>query len=127
MKPTLVELQSPRGYGKVWFATSGPPNLTNTGDNRKNNCKNIILIKTLIVKSELVTRLVHHQKPAATPHPDLPEAGKLDRPELKKGDKVLAVTGDMLNEWLEGTVQEVVVGGPEVPELQKSYKVRIPR
>ena len=33
----------------------------------------------------------------------------------------------MLNEWLEGTIQEVVVGGAEVPELQKSYKVRISR
>ena len=43
MKPTLVEPQSPSGYGKVPFATSGPPNLTNTGDNHKNNYKNIIL------------------------------------------------------------------------------------
>ena len=43
MKPTLVEPQSPSGYGKVPFATSGPPNLTNTGDIRKNNYKNIIL------------------------------------------------------------------------------------
>ena len=43
MKPTLVEPQSPSGYGKVPFATSGPPNSTNTGDNLKNNYKNIIL------------------------------------------------------------------------------------
>ena len=43
MKPTLVELQIPSGYGKVPFATSGPPNSTNTGDNHKNNYKNIIL------------------------------------------------------------------------------------
>ena len=43
MKPTLVEPQSPSGYGKVPFATSGPPNLTNTGDIHKNNYKNIML------------------------------------------------------------------------------------
>ena len=43
MKPTLVEPQSPSGYGKVPFATSGPSNLTNTGDNHKNNYRNIIL------------------------------------------------------------------------------------
>ena len=41
MKPTLVELQSPSGYGKVPFAMSGPPNSTNTGDIHKNNYKNI--------------------------------------------------------------------------------------
>ena len=43
MKPTLVEPQSPSGYGKVPFTTSGLPNLTNTGDNHKNNYKNIIV------------------------------------------------------------------------------------
>ena len=43
MKPTLVEPQSRSGYGKVPFATSGPPNLTNTGDIHKNNYKSIIL------------------------------------------------------------------------------------
>ena len=43
MKPTLVEPQSPSGNDKVPFATSGPPNLTNTGDNHKNNYTNIIL------------------------------------------------------------------------------------
>ena len=42
-KPTLAEPQSPRGYGKVPFAMSGPPNLTNTGDSHKNNYKNTIL------------------------------------------------------------------------------------
>ena len=43
MKPTLVEPQSPSGYGKVPFATSGPPYFTNTGDIHKNNYKNIVL------------------------------------------------------------------------------------
>ena len=43
VKPTLVETQSPSGYGKVPFATSGPPNSTNAGDIHKNNYKNIIL------------------------------------------------------------------------------------
>ena len=43
VKPTLVEPQSPSGYGKVPFATYGPPNSTNTGDIHKNNYKNIIL------------------------------------------------------------------------------------
>ena len=43
MKPTLVVPQSPSGYGKVPFATSGPPNSRNTGNNHKNNYKNIML------------------------------------------------------------------------------------
>ena len=54
MKPTLVEPQSPCGYGKVPFATSGPSNSTNTGDNHKNNYKNIILeIKNTLVYLQL--------------------------------------------------------------------------
>ena len=54
MKPTLVEPQSPSGYGKVPFAMSGPPNLTNTGDIRKNNYKNIILeiANTIVLPKE---------------------------------------------------------------------------
>ena len=43
MKATLVEPQGPSSNGKVPFATSGPHNLTNTGDIHKNNYKNIIL------------------------------------------------------------------------------------
>ena len=35
MKPILVEPHSPNGFGKVSFATSGTPNLTNTGDIHK--------------------------------------------------------------------------------------------
>ena len=35
VKPTLVEPHSPNGFGKVPFDTSGPPNLTNTGDIHK--------------------------------------------------------------------------------------------
>ena len=50
MKPTLVEPQSPSGYGKVPFATSGPPNLTNTGDNYKNNYKNLREKKKLEIR-----------------------------------------------------------------------------
>ena len=43
VKQTLDEPQSPSSYAKVPFATSGPPNLTNTGNIHKNNYKNIIL------------------------------------------------------------------------------------
>ena len=43
VKPTLVEGQSPRGFGKVPYTTSEPPNSTNTGDIRKNDYKNMIL------------------------------------------------------------------------------------
>ena len=43
MKPTLIEQQSPSGYGKVPFAISGPPSWTNTSDIHKNTYKNIIL------------------------------------------------------------------------------------
>ena len=50
MKPTLVKRQSPSGYGKVPFATSGPPNLTNTGDIHKNGYKNKILEIKVIEK-----------------------------------------------------------------------------
>ena len=34
MKPTLVEAQSPSGFGKLPYTTSGPHILTNTGDIR---------------------------------------------------------------------------------------------
>ena len=51
MNLTLVEPQSPSGYGKVPFATSGPPNSTNTGDNHKKNYKNIILEISMVAKS----------------------------------------------------------------------------
>ena len=43
MKPTLVEAQSPCGFGKVPCTTSGPPISTNTGDIRKNDYKNMML------------------------------------------------------------------------------------
>ena len=43
MKPTLVKPHSRNGFGKVPFATSGPPNSTNTGDIHKNNYKNIMI------------------------------------------------------------------------------------
>ena len=48
MKPTLIEMQSPSGYGKVPFATSGSPNSTNTGDNHKNNYKNVLEISSVV-------------------------------------------------------------------------------
>ena len=34
VKPTLVEAQSPSGFGKVPYTTFGPPILTNTSDIR---------------------------------------------------------------------------------------------
>ena len=34
VKPTLVEAQSPSGFGKLPYTTSGPHILTNTGDIR---------------------------------------------------------------------------------------------
>ena len=43
LKPTLVEAQSPSGFGKVPYTMPGPPILTNTGDIRKNDYKNMIL------------------------------------------------------------------------------------
>ena len=45
MKRTLVEAQIPNSFGKVPYTTSGPPILTNTGDIRKNDYKNMILEK----------------------------------------------------------------------------------
>ena len=53
MKPTLVEPQSPSGYGKVPFATGGPSNSTNTGDNHKSNYKNIIQLTTSITETSI--------------------------------------------------------------------------
>ena len=44
VKPTLVEAQSPCGFGKVPYTTSGPPISTITGDIRKNDYKNMILV-----------------------------------------------------------------------------------
>ena len=52
MEPTLVEPQSPSGYGKVPFAMSGPPNLTNTGNIHKNNYKNMILEIKIVFKEK---------------------------------------------------------------------------
>ena len=39
------------GYGKVPFATSWPPNSTNTGNNHKNNYKNIIFEIQILQRS----------------------------------------------------------------------------
>ena len=54
MKPFSVEPQSSRGYGKVPFATSGPPNSTNTGDNHKNYYKNILLEMNYFVPKDIL-------------------------------------------------------------------------
>ena len=62
MKQTLVEPQSPSGYGKVSFATSGPSSLTKTGDNHKNNYKNIILEKRLFRTEEFFNNIIVNEK-----------------------------------------------------------------
>ena len=56
VKPTLVEAQSPSGFGKVPYTTSGPPILRNTGDIRKNDHKNMILEIEITILFE-VTRV----------------------------------------------------------------------
>ena len=54
MKPTLVELQSPSGYGKVPVATSGPPNSTNTGDIHKKQLHKYIIRDVLQFKPHIL-------------------------------------------------------------------------
>ena len=65
LKPTYVEAQGPQCFGKVPFATSGPPNSTNTGDMHKNNYKNIILqeaMENLVFPDEIKTKLMNLMK-----------------------------------------------------------------
>ena len=72
MKSTL-EPQSPSGYGKVPFATSGPP------DNHKNNYKNMILEITLSAygsKKTLSTDISKVTINSLRPIPTLPSKDK---------------------------------------------------